>query len=46
MSFSDPSLTPSPSETSAKSPYEFDTAKWEQQQMAENGGVERASRPS
>ena len=41
MSYPDPPPTPSPSEP--KSPYEFDAAKWEHQQMAENGGVERTS---
>lgn len=41
-----PPSTPSsedPSTTSTlKSPFEFDIAKWEQQQSAENGGIDRA----
>lgn len=41
MSYFDPPPTPSPEPP--KSPYEFDAAKWEHQQMAENGGVERMS---
>ncbi|PSR82950.1 hypothetical protein PHLCEN_2v5920 [Hermanssonia centrifuga] len=38
-----PNTPPSPSPEPPKAPYEFDVAKWEHQQMAENGGNERTS---
>ena len=43
MSYVDPPPTPTPSEPPAKSLFEFDSEKWEQQQVAENGGIERTS---
>ncbi len=42
-SMSYPNTPPSPSPEPPKAPYEFDVAKWEHQQMAENGGNERTS---
>lgn len=41
MSLHDPPPTPSPEPP--KSPYDFDPSKWEQHEMAENGGSERES---